>query len=70
MLLTIQSRTLSSRLLSENVKIKIFKTLILSLVMYDSETWPLAERYKGRRCLRTGDADENIWTEEGNVTGG
>jgi hypothetical protein len=31
----------SSRLISENLKIKIYKTLILPVVLYGCETWPL-----------------------------
>jgi hypothetical protein len=32
---------LSSRLLSENVRIRIYKTIILPVVMYGSETWSM-----------------------------
>ena len=32
---------LSSRLLSKNLKIKIYKTIILSMVLYGCETWSL-----------------------------
>jgi hypothetical protein len=32
---------LSSRLLSRNVKVKIYKTIILSVVLYGCETWSL-----------------------------
>jgi hypothetical protein len=32
---------LSSRLLSKNVKIRIYKTIILSVVLYGCETWSL-----------------------------
>ena len=32
---------LSSRLLSKNLKIKIYKTIILSVVLYGCETWSL-----------------------------
>jgi hypothetical protein len=34
----------SSRLLSRNVKIKIYKTIILPLVLYECETWSLTLR--------------------------
>jgi uncharacterized membrane protein len=34
----------SSRLLSKNVNIKIYKTLILPVVLYGYETWPLIIR--------------------------
>jgi hypothetical protein len=39
---------LSSRLLSRNVKVKIYKTIILPVIMYGSETWSLALREEHR----------------------
>jgi hypothetical protein len=43
---------LSSRLLSGNIKIKIYKTVILPIVLYSCETWSLTlkELYKLRVC--------------------
>jgi hypothetical protein len=38
----------SSRLLSRNVKIKIYKTIILPVVLYGCETWSLALREEHR----------------------
>jgi hypothetical protein len=35
---------LSSRLLSKNVKVRIYKTVILPVVLYGSETWSLSVR--------------------------
>ena len=35
---------LSSRLLSKNVKIKIYRTVILPVVLYGCETWSLTLR--------------------------
>jgi hypothetical protein len=35
---------LSSRLLSRNVKVKIYKTIILPAVLYGCETWSLTLR--------------------------
>ena len=35
---------LSSRLLSKNLKIKIYRTIILSVVLYGCETWSLTRR--------------------------
>jgi hypothetical protein len=35
---------LSSRLLSRNVKVKIYKTIILPVVLYGCETWSVALR--------------------------
>jgi hypothetical protein len=37
---------LSSRLLSRNVKVKIYKTIVLPVVLYGSETWSLVLREK------------------------
>jgi hypothetical protein len=39
---------LSSRLLSKNLKIKIYKTVILPVVLYGCETWFLALRKENR----------------------
>jgi hypothetical protein len=39
---------LSSRLLSRYVKVKIYKTLILPLVLYGCKTWPLTLREEHR----------------------
>jgi hypothetical protein len=51
---------LSSRLLSRNLKIRIYKTVILPVVLYGCETWSLTLREE-----RTEGAEEDIWTEEG-----
>jgi hypothetical protein len=39
---------LSSRLLSKNVKIKIYKTIILPVVLYGCETWSVTLREEHR----------------------
>jgi hypothetical protein len=39
---------LSSRLLSRNVKVKIYKTIILPLVLYGCETWSLTLKEEHR----------------------
>jgi hypothetical protein len=39
---------LSSRLLSTNVKVKIYKTIILPVVLYGCETWSLTLREEHR----------------------
>jgi hypothetical protein len=44
MLATILFSLLSSRLLSKNVKVKIYKTIILPVVLYGCETWSLTLR--------------------------
>jgi hypothetical protein len=49
MLATIGSKNLlSSRLLSKNLKIRIYKTIILPVVLYGCETWSLALREERR----------------------
>ena len=40
---------LSSRLLSRNLKIKIYRTIILPVVLYGCETWLLSVREECRR---------------------
>jgi hypothetical protein len=39
---------LSSRLLSRNVKVKIYKTIILPAILYGCETWSLTLREEHR----------------------
>jgi hypothetical protein len=39
---------LSSRLLSRNVKVKIYKTIILPFILYGRETWSLTLREEHR----------------------
>jgi hypothetical protein len=39
---------LSSHLLSRNVKVKIYKTIILSVILYGCETWSLTLREEHR----------------------
>jgi hypothetical protein len=51
---------LSFRLLCKNIKIKIYKTIILPVILYGCETSCLTLREERR--LRV---FENIWTEEG-----
>jgi hypothetical protein len=43
-----QNNLLSSRLLSKNLKIRIYKTIILPVVLYGWETWSLTLREKHR----------------------
>jgi hypothetical protein len=47
---------LSSRLLSRNVKIRIYKTIILPVLLYGCETWSLTLRQEHN-------AEENVWIE-------
>jgi hypothetical protein len=43
---------LSSRLLSKNIKIRIYKILILPVVLYRRETWSLTLREENRVLRR------------------
>jgi hypothetical protein len=54
---------LSSRLMSKNLKTRIYQTIILPVVLYGCETWSLTLR-EGHR-LRVSENMEDIWTEEG-----
>jgi hypothetical protein len=56
---------LSSRLLSKNIKIRIYKTIILSVVLYGCEASSLTIKEEHRlRVLVEQGAEENIWAEE------
>jgi hypothetical protein len=48
MLATVRFSLLSSHLLSRNLKVKIFKTIILTVVWYGYETWSLTLREEHR----------------------
>jgi hypothetical protein len=48
MLATIRFSLLSSRLLSGNLKVEIYKTIILPVVLYACETWSLTLREEHR----------------------
>jgi hypothetical protein len=54
-----------SRLLSKNTKIRIYKTIILPVVLYGCETWSLTLREEHRQSIWEQGAEENIWTKEG-----
>jgi hypothetical protein len=55
---------LSSRLLSKNLKIRIYRTMILPVVLYGCETWSLTLREEHRLGVFENGAEEDIWTEE------
>jgi len=72
---------LSSRLLSKNLKIEIYRNIILPVVLYGCEIWPLTLREERKlrvfenMVLRrifgpTNGVEENIWTYEGRGNGG
>jgi hypothetical protein len=56
---------LSSRLLSKNMKIKIYKSIILHVVLYGCETWSLTLWEEHRLRVFENSVEENIWTKEG-----
>jgi hypothetical protein len=58
--LTVQN-LLSSRLISNNLKIKIYKIVILPLVLYGCETWCLTLG-EGHRLRVFENSVEDIWT--------
>jgi hypothetical protein len=47
-LLTFGAESLSSSLLSKNLKVKIYRTIILPVVLYGFETWSLTVREECR----------------------
>jgi sorting nexin-29 len=53
---------LSSRLLSRNEKVKIYKTIILPLVLYGCETWSVTLREEHRLRVFENGAERNTWT--------
>jgi hypothetical protein len=55
---------LSSRLLSKNIKIRIYKTIILPVVRYGCETWSLTLREEHRLRVFENRVLRRIWSEE------
>jgi hypothetical protein len=53
---------LSSCLISKNLKIKIYKTVILPVVLYGCETWSLTLREEHRLRVFEKSVEEKIWT--------
>jgi hypothetical protein len=53
---------LSSRLISKNLKIKIYKTVILPVVLYECETWSLTLKEEHRLRVFENSVEEVIWT--------
>jgi hypothetical protein len=72
MVVTIQSRTFfSSHVLSKNIKIRIYKTIIMRVVLHRCETWSLTFRKEHR--LRV--VENRVWRrifgpKRDEVTGG
>jgi hypothetical protein len=66
-LLSFGAKYLSSRLLSKNLKIKLYITIILPVVPNGCETWSLTlrEERRLRSCEHRFLRRINIWAEEG-----
>jgi hypothetical protein len=48
------------------VKVRIYKTIILPLVLYGCETWSLTVREEHKlRVFENKGVEENTWTKEG-----
>jgi hypothetical protein len=57
---------LSSLLLLKNVKVRIYRTIILPVVLYGCEIWSLTVRKEHKlRVFENRVVEENIWTKEG-----
>jgi hypothetical protein len=56
---------LSSCLLLQNVKVRIYKTIILPVVLYGCEIWFLTLKEKHKLKVFENGVEENIWTKEG-----
>jgi hypothetical protein len=54
---------LSSHLLSKIVKIRIYKTIILHVVLYGCETWSLTLGEEHRLRMFENGAEEKLWTK-------
>ena len=56
---------MSSRFLSKNLTIKIYKTIIFPVVLYGYKTWSLTLREERRqRVFEKQDHEANIWRQE------
>jgi hypothetical protein len=53
---------LSSHLISKNLKIEIYKTVILPVVLYGCKTWSLTLREEHRSRAFENSVEEDIWT--------
>jgi hypothetical protein len=56
---------LSSHLLSKNLRIGIYKLIILPAILYGCGTWSMTLREEQRLRVFENGAEEDIWTEEG-----
>jgi hypothetical protein len=53
---------LSSHLISKNLKIKIYKTIILPVVLYGYKTWSLTLMAEHTLRVFENNVEEDIWT--------
>jgi len=60
---------LSSSLLSKDSKVKIYRIIILPVVVNGCETWPLTLKEERRTMFFENGAEENIWPKRDEVTG-
>jgi hypothetical protein len=51
-------------MLSRNIKIRIYKPIILPVALYGCETWSLTLREENRLRMFKNSVEENIWTKE------
>jgi hypothetical protein len=58
---SVQNR-FSSRLIPRNLQIKMYKTVILSVVLYGCETWSLTLGKEHRLRVLENSVEEDIWT--------
>ena len=52
---------LSSSLLSKTLKIKIYRTIILPVMLYGCETWSLTLREERRLRVFENSVDKSVW---------
>ena len=60
---------LSYALLSKNIKITIYRTIILPVVLYGCETWSVTLREGQAESFREYGVEEDIWPKKDEVTG-
>jgi hypothetical protein len=66
-----ERRVISSRLLSKHITIRIYKTIILPVVLYGCETWSLILREKHRlRVFENRELKRIFGPKRDEVTGG
>ena len=64
-LLSFGAESFVSSMLSKNIKIKIHRNIILSIVLYGCETWSFTLKEESWMRFIGNSAEENIWALEG-----